>query len=67
MSVEAFVQPVSSIEPSHRKAVSGLTIDGVFWRSDLLTLKSALKKYGSSLYLLVPKEIVKKLHLSENQ
>jgi hypothetical protein len=67
MSVEAFVQPVSSIEPSHRKAVSGLTIDGVFWRSDLLTLKSALKKYGSSLYLLVPKELVKKLHLSENQ
>ena len=67
MTVEIFMQPLSRTEPPHRKTVSGLTVDGVFWQSDLLTLKSVLKRYGSSLYLLIPKELVKKLNLNENQ
>ncbi len=68
MFVETLMtKSVSSTESLHRKPVSGFTIDGVFWQSDLLTLKSVLKRYGSSLYLLIPKELVKKLHLNENQ
>jgi hypothetical protein len=67
MTVGTLMQSVSHAESTHRKTVSGLTIDGAFWRSDLLTLNSVLKRYGSSLYLLIPKELVKKLHLNENQ